>query len=243
MKPAARERWKVAAAIGLALGTLGGSVGLANWVMTPSYPQQRAYPVEGVAPIDLASVQRAWPGGMTDPGERDTLLGYIRHIETAKVALADGAEPASPVLPQDLGTLLAAADPGRGERTARVCTSCHSFGDGEPNRVGPNLHGVVGRPVGARPGFAYSPALAGAGGRWTYEALDHFLTSPARAFAGTKMSFAGLRNPRDRAQVIAYLAGISPGAPPFPAPAPPSAAAPPTAPSPGADRPAAKGGS
>ena len=89
-----------------------------------------------------------------------------------------------------------------------------------PNRVGPNLHGVVGRPVAAHPGFTYSSALTGTGGRWTYESLDRFLTSPGRTVVGTKMTFAGLRNPRDRANVIAYLVQISPGAPPFPPPKP-----------------------
>jgi len=221
MTQPAGERWKIAAAIGLALFTLVLCTGIAGWVMTPDYPQQRAFPVAGVAPIDLASAQRAWPGGTGQPGEREILLGYVSHIEAAKVPLPEGAAPAGPAMVQDLGTLLAAADPARGARTAQVCASCHSFGAGEPNRVGPNLHGVVGRPIARHPGFQYSAALSGVDGRWTYAALDHFLTSPARAYAGTKMSFAGLRNPRDRAQVIAYLAGISPGAPPFPAPVPP----------------------
>lgn len=220
MKSDLWERGKITLAIGLASGTLAGSVGFAGWVMAPTYPQQQGYPVEGVPPIDLASVQRAWPGGVIKPGDRELLRGYIRNIEAARVALPKSAEPAGPAKPLDLGSLLAAADPARGERTAQVCAACHSFGAGEPNRVGPNLHGVVGRPIASHPGFAYSAALTGAGGRWTYEALDHFLTSPARAFQGTKMTFAGMRNPRDRAQVIAYLAKITPGAPPLPKPGP-----------------------
>jgi cytochrome c len=225
MKRGPWERGKVAVAIALAAGTLMGSVEFAGWVMAPTYPLHQSFPVEGVPPVDLASVQRAWPGGVVKPGDRELLQGYIRDIEAARVAMPKRVAPAGPAAPLDLGALLATADPVRGEHTAQVCASCHSFGPGEPNRVGPNLHGVVGRPIASHPGFNYSAALAGAGGRWTYEALDHFLTSPARAFAGTKMTFAGFRNPRDRAQVIAYLAEITPGAPRFPAPGPPESPA------------------
>ena len=214
------ERTKFAAAITLPLVTLGGGYFLANLVMSPSYPQQRGYAVEGVAPVDLASAQRQWPGGESRPGQRDMLLGYVRNIHAATVPVQPGAAPAGPATPLDLGTLLDAADPARGELTAQVCGACHSFEPGGPNRVGPNLHGIVGRRYAAHPGFAYSPALAGAGGTWSYESLDLFLSSPSRAVAGTRMAFAGLRNPRDRAHLIAYLARMTPGAPPFPAPKP-----------------------
>jgi cytochrome c len=214
------ERTKIAAAIALPVVTLAGVYWFANLVMAPSYPQQRGYAVEGIPPVDLASAQREWPSGESRPGQRDMLIGYIRNIHAAAVPDRQGAARASPVTPMDLGTLLTAADPARGQRTAQICAACHTFLQDGPNRVGPNLHGIVGRPVAARPDFTYSPALAGTGGRWTYESLDRFLTSPGRAVAGTKMTFAGLRNPRDRANVIAYLAQITPGAPPFPIPKP-----------------------
>lgn len=215
------ERSKVWGAIGLAFGTLGFCLWFATWAMPITYPQQRGYPIEGVAPVDLASAQRNWPGGEARPGDREILLGYIRELEAGRVTLPQGAQQAGgPAAPVDLGTLLAGADAGRGERTAQVCASCHTFDAGGANRTGPNLHGVVGRAVAGLGGFSYSPALTGHGGQWTYEALDQFLTSPARAIPGTRMAFAGLRNPRDRAHLIAYLASISPGAPPFPAPAP-----------------------
>lgn len=212
------ERSKIVAAIALPILTIAGGYLFASVVMTPSFPQQRGYAVEGIPPVDLASAQREWPGGESRPGQRDMLLGYIRNIHTATVPNRQGAEPAMPSTPVDLGSLLSAADVVRGERTARICAACHTFVQGGPNRVGPNLHGIVGRPVATYPGFAYSAALAGAGGRWTYESLDQFLTRPSQAVAGTKMAFAGLRNPRDRANLIAYLARMTPGAPPFPAP-------------------------
>lgn len=214
------ERAKLAAALALPLVTVAGGAWIARLVMTPTYPQHRGYAIEGVPPVDLASAQRAWPRGEGRPGQRETLLGYVRNIHTATVPTGPGAAPAGPALPTDLGTLLAAADPARGERTAQICAACHTMTSGGQNRVGPNLYAIVGRRVAAQPGFNYSPALAADGGRWTYESLDLFLTSPSRAVPGTRMAFAGLRNPRDRAHLIAFLARLSPNAPPFPAPPP-----------------------
>jgi len=225
------EQAKVAGAIGLAFGTLGFCLWFSSWAMPITYPEERGYPIEGVAPVDLASAQRNWPGGEARPGDRAILLGYVRDLEAGRVTLPQGAQQAAgPAAPVDLGTLLAGADAGRGERTAQVCMSCHTFEAGGPNRTGPNLHGVVGRAVASHGGFNYSPAMAGHGGQWSYEALDQFLSSPSRAVPGTRMAFAGLRNPRDRAHLIAYLARVSPGAPPFPAPSPAPAPAAPAAP-------------
>lgn len=125
----------------------------------------------------------------------------------------------------DLGTLLAAADPAKGEAVFAKCVSCHTANQGGAAGIGPNLFGVLGKPVGKHAaGFAYSGALADHGGDWTYENMDAWLKSP-RAFAsGTKMSFAGLGSPEDRANVIAYLKANG-GGPDYPAPAAPPAAA------------------
>lgn len=213
------DRWeatKIGAGLGLACGVMAGASWLAGHVMAPVYPQQRGYVVNGVPPVDLAAVQRDWPVGGSI-AERTQLIGYIGHIDKAVVPLAAEAS-APPEAPLDLGTLLASADPDRGRRTAQVCMACHDLSQNGPNRIGPNLWGVVGRPVASHAGFAYSPALTAVGGKWTYQDLDHFLAGPARAVPGTKMTFTGIRNPRERAHVIAYLATVGTTRLPFPQP-------------------------
>ncbi len=104
--------------------------------------------------------------------------------------------------------LLATADPEKGARVFRKCTACHKLEDGA-NGTGPYLYGIVDRPVASANGFTgYSPAMQAHGGNWTPEALDAFLTRPSSYISGTSMSFAGLKKPQDRADVIAYLQTI-----------------------------------
>lgn len=125
----------------------------------------------------------------------------------------------------DLGTMLAAADPAAGEKVFAKCAACHTINAGGANGIGPNLYGVMGTAIGSHaPGFAYSSALTGKGGVWDYEAMNAWLSNP-RAFAdGTKMSFAGLSKPEDRANIMAYMKANG-GGPDFPAPAAPAAPA------------------
>ena len=121
------------------------------------------------------------------------------------------AEPDEPIAQR-----LASADVGKGENAAKKCAACHTFGKGEPDRVGPNLSGVVGRPKGSEGNFAYSPAMKGKGGNWSVEDLDTFLHAPAKFVPGTKMSFAGLPRGTERADVIAYLNSKSDNPQPLP---------------------------
>ena len=131
-----------------------------------------------------------------------------------------GAEPQV-----DLGTLLAAADPAAGEKVFQKCSSCHTAAQGGANGIGPDLWGTVGEPIGkGKAGFAFSSALSGHGGNWTYENLFEWLKKPSAFAPGTKMTFAGLSDPKDRANVIAYLKQQG-GGPPFPPPAAPAAGA------------------
>ena len=131
-------------------------------------------------------------------GERPEPMGYA--IEGVEAEGEGGAAGPS------LNTLLASADVAAGEKVFAKCVACHTVNQGGANGIGPNLWAVVGDPIGhGRGGFAFSDALKKVGGNWTFEQLDHWLTSP-RAFAnGTKMSFAGLSKPEDRANLIAYL--------------------------------------
>ncbi len=130
------------------------------------------------------------------------------------VAAADGGETpvaaaAAPML-EPIGALLAAADPAAGEKVAKKCTACHSFDEGGPNKIGPNLYDIVNRQIGGHAGFGYSDALAGmSGDTWTYESLNAFLAKPKDFAPGTKMSFAGLKKTADRANLVAYMRSLS----------------------------------
>ena len=100
---------------------------------------------------------------------------------------------------------LAGADPARGELLALACAACHSFDAGGKAIVGPNLHGVFGRPAATVPDFAYSPALRASGLVWTPRSIEAWLADPARFVSGTTMTFTGYQSATDRRDLIAYL--------------------------------------
>lgn len=132
---------------------------------------------------------------------------------------AGGGEAAAPVADESIGARLAKADKVKGEALHKPCAACHDFTKGGPNKVGPNLYDVVERGIAGHEGFAYSEAFKGkSADKWTYENLDVFLKSPKAFVPGTKMAFAGIAKAQDRADVIAYLAGLSDAPKPFPAP-------------------------
>nr|WP_087573306.1 cytochrome c family protein [Sphingomonas sp. CDS-1] len=131
--------------------------------------------------------------------ERPEKLGYA--IEGVEAEGAGGAASGP-----GLNTLLASADVAAGEKIFAKCAACHTVNQGGANGIGPNLYATVGEPIGqGKAGFAFSEALKSKGGNWTFESLDHWLTSPREFAAGTKMTFAGLGNPADRANLIAWL--------------------------------------
>ena len=113
--------------------------------------------------------------------------------------------PAAQAGPGDIGPLLAKADVDAGQKTARVCGTCHTFNKGEAAKIGPNLFGIVGSKHAHMASFDYSDAMKAMPGNWTDEELNEFLYSPRAHVPGTKMTFAGLKKDQERANVIAWL--------------------------------------
>jgi len=127
-----------------------------------------------------------------------------------------GPHPPKPEPQQPIEQLLTAANADQGKSAARVCTTCHTFEKGEPNRVGPNLWGVVGRERASEAGFNYSAAMKAKGGKWTFEELNKFLANPRGDIPGTAMTFAGIQRNKQRADVIDYLHTLSDNPQPLP---------------------------
>lgn len=150
------------------------------------------------------------------PEAEPQLASVDAHGGTAGGSAGGTAEPAADAPSFDV--LLASASVDEGAKQAKKCAACHGFEAGGPNKIGPNLHGVVGRPVASHEGFAYSNALTEFGGSWDYERLSCFLINPKDCVPGNKMGFAGISKDSARADLIAYLRSVSPDAPPFPQP-------------------------
>jgi cytochrome c len=103
----------------------------------------------------------------------------------------------------------ATADLSNGESKFALCSTCHTVAAGGPNMTGPNLHGVFGRKAASTAGFSYSDALKATGWTWDAAHVDTWIADPKVALPGTKMTFVGLKDPKDRADVIAYLMVMS----------------------------------
>lgn len=140
------------------------------------------------------------------------------------VVKAETPAQAGPKTPeQPFAVLLASANVDRGKSTTRLCQVCHTLDKGGPTKVGPNLWGVVGRPRASEPGYDYSAAMKAKGGTWTFDELDKFLAGPQKYIPGTKMTFTGVDNDKQRADLIAYLRTLSDN--PLPLPKPPQVSA------------------
>ena len=153
-------------------------------------------------------------------GERPEKMGYeVQGVEQEGAAAAAAEKPFAFYMSQ--------ADAGKGADVFKKCAACHNADKGGANALGPNLYGVVGEAAATgRGGFAFSDALKSKGGKWDFDNLNAWLTSPKTYAPGTKMTFAGLSNPQDRANVIAYLNKQGDSPQPLPAAPPEGAASP-----------------
>ncbi|MCY1670200.1 cytochrome c family protein [Novosphingobium sp. SL115] len=151
----------------------------------------------GIVALGLSSLSAHY--FLADKEHRPEKMGYA--IEGVEEESAGGGAAELP-----LPNLLAAGDAAKGEAVFAKCKACHTADQGGASGIGPNLFGIVGKPVGKHAaGFAYSADLSGHGGTWDFATLDAWLKNPKAFAAGTKMSFAGLPKGEDRANVILYL--------------------------------------
>ena len=163
--------------------------------------------------------------GMYFHGERPEKMGYP--IEGVEEEGAGGA--AAEVA---IATLLPTADAAKGAEVFKKCAACHTINQGGANGIGPNLYATMGEAIAqGKAGFAFSDALKAVGGNWDFDKMNTWLATPRKFAPGTKMTFAGLSNADDRANVILYLnqQGSNLPLPAAPAVAPDSAGAEPPA--------------
>ncbi|GEP55789.1 c-type cytochrome [Reyranella soli] len=155
-------------------------------------------------------------------GKVSNALVHPHKLEKPAIAVSDeapqtaaAAAPAQELPP--IGPKLASANVDAGKAIfQKQCFTCHTVDKGGPNKVGPNLWGVVGRKKGSHEGFSYSSGMQAKGGEWTYEDIDHMIFKPTAYIKGTKMAFAGLPKEQERADVIAFLRTMSDSPQPLP---------------------------
>ena len=157
--------------------------------------------INEIANIAIAPTAPETPAYVIDTG-----------VDEASSGATDAAKPEGP----SLAVLMASADPAKGEKVFKKCGACHTAEEGGANKIGPNLHAILGNAKAASAGFSYSDALVEMGGEWGFEELNAFLTKPKDYVKGTKMSFAGLKKDGDRADLIAYLRTLGSSAVPLP---------------------------
>jgi cytochrome c len=175
-----------------------------------------------------ADTKMAFPGE-SDAQKRADILAYLQTLskkavpfpkpsatEAAPAAAAPAAAAASKPEAEALPALLAHADAKKGEQDAKICATCHNFQKGQGPKIGPDLFDVVGRKIASVQGFNYSDSLKSVSGDWSYEQLNKWISDPKAMASDTKMTFPGEKDPKKRADILAFLQTLSDKPVPFP---------------------------
>ncbi|MFA7429419.1 MAG: cytochrome c family protein [Rhodospirillaceae bacterium] len=225
--------WKTLAAVAAAIVLVIAINGIGNLVYDANTPTAenrdvRGAPLPETPAVTTADVGKAGQDAPTVTTEPEAQTGDAVPTQEGSAAQTEAQAEAKPdaapaeatsaeaapaeATPAEAAPQQAAApaagDPKAGQTASRVCAACHTFDAGGPNRVGPNLHGVVGNDIASKDGYSYSAALQAAEGAWTVEALDAYLANPKEAIPGNKMTYAGLRDETKRKDLIAYLQSL-----------------------------------
>lgn len=155
--------------------------------------------IAGLLALGVGKIANGIYSPVTHPEKR----GF--EVEVADAGANEGGAAAADTAPVEIASFMATADVAAGQALIKKCATCHDFTKGGPNKVGPNLWGIVGAKHAAHAGFVYSDAMKAIPGNWDEQALSEFLDKPKAYAPGTKMAFAGLKKPEERAAVIAYL--------------------------------------
>jgi cytochrome c len=203
----------------VAEGEAGGAAAAQGQAGEKGAEAAEAAPEQAAATAAAGAQQAAKADAAGEPAAQaeaggEKAAGAAQQSAAVQEAAPAGAAPAG--AGEGVGALLVQADLDAGAKDARKCAACHSFEEGGPAKIGPPLWNVVGRDIAAVEDFAYSDALAEKQGKWDYQALDAFLAQPREWAPGTKMAFAGLKKPEERADVILYLRSLSNAPAPLP---------------------------
>jgi cytochrome c len=153
----------------------------------------------------IAMVTGVTAGALVRPKPFDKPGYVVAGVEEKAPAAAAGGEAKGP---EPIAPLMASADAKAGADVAKKCAACHTFDKGGPNRIGPNLYGIVGEKIAEGKGYAFSDGLKAHKGAWDVDTLNEWLYKPQGFAKGTKMTFAGLTKAKDRADVVAYLQSL-----------------------------------
>jgi cytochrome c len=161
-----------------------------------------------IAMVSGLMAEALYTGSISEHAEEGKRGFSIAVTDPQDTASAEAGKAAA--VPVDIMPLMATADIKAGEALIKKCTSCHTFEKGGKNGVGPNQYGLVGGHYAHQEGYSYSAALSALKDkRWGFQELSDFLANPKKAIPGNKMSFAGISNPQDRANLIAYINTLS----------------------------------